>query len=75
MAERVFEGMGRRPAIAPLPQGLWRLAFALARPVLPGATAQMGARMSADLAFDGQPAARDFGWSPRPFRPDFRPLR
>jgi nucleoside-diphosphate-sugar epimerase len=73
MAERVFEGLGRRPAILPLPQGLWRLAFALARPVLPGATSQMGARMSADLVFDGQPAARDFGWAPRPFRPDFRP--
>jgi nucleoside-diphosphate-sugar epimerase len=72
MAERVFEGMGRRPAILPLPEGLWRLAFVLARPLLPGATAQMGARMSADLAFDGSAAARDFGWSPRPFRPDFR---
>jgi nucleoside-diphosphate-sugar epimerase len=73
MAERVFEGLGRRPAILALPQGLWTLAFALARPLLPGATAQMGARMSADLTFDGGPAARDFGWSPRPFRPDFRP--
>ncbi len=74
MAERVFEGMGRRPAVLPLPAGLWRLAFALARPLLPGATAQMGARMSEDLAFDGGPAARDFGWTPRPFRPDFRAM-
>jgi len=75
MAERVFEGMGRRPAIVPLPEGLWRLAFALARPFLPGATAQMGARMSEDLAFDGTAAAADFGWNPRPFRPDFNSLR
>jgi nucleoside-diphosphate-sugar epimerase len=75
MAERVFEGMGRRPAILPLPEGVWRLAFALARPFLPGATAQMGARMSEDLTFDGSAAAADFGWNPRPFRPDFKTLR
>jgi nucleoside-diphosphate-sugar epimerase len=75
MAERVFEGMGRRPAILPLPEGLWRLAFALARPLLPGATAQMGRRMSEDLAFDGSTAAADFGWNPRPFRPNFTTLR
>ena len=74
MAERVFEGLGRRPAILPLPEALWRLSFALARPLLPGATAQMGARMSEDLTFDGSAAAADFGWSPRPFRPDFRTL-
>ena len=71
MAERVFEGLGRRPAIVPVPEPLWALAFALARPLLPGATAQMGARMSEDLAFDGAPAAKDFGWKPRGFRPNF----
>jgi nucleoside-diphosphate-sugar epimerase len=74
MAERVFEGMGRRPAIVPLPEGLWRLAFAVARPLLPGATAQMGARMSEDLTFDGAAATADFGWTSRPFRPDFKTL-
>ena len=73
MAERVFEGLGRRPAILPLPEGLWNAAFTLARPFLPGATAQMGARMSEDLTFDGASAAADFGWNPRPFRPDFKP--
>jgi hypothetical protein len=31
----------------------------------------MGARMAADLAFDGGPAVRDFGWSPRKFKPQF----
>jgi nucleoside-diphosphate-sugar epimerase len=75
MAERVFEGMGRRPAIVAVPQGPWRAAFTLARPLLPGATAQMGARMSEDLTFDGAAAARDFGWNPRPFHPDFKTLR
>jgi nucleoside-diphosphate-sugar epimerase len=74
MAERVFEGLGRRPAIVSAPEALWKLAFALARPLLPGATAQMGARMSEDLAFDGAPAARDFGWKPRGFHPDFKAM-
>ena len=75
MAERVFEGLGRKPAILSVPQGLWRAAFTLARPLLPGATAQMGARMSEDLTFDGASAAQDFGWNPRAFRPDFKTLR
>jgi nucleoside-diphosphate-sugar epimerase len=75
MAERVFEGLGRRPLIVSAPEPMWRLAFALARPLLPGATAQMGSRMDEDLAFDGAAAATDFGWRPRPFRPDFKAVR
>ncbi len=75
MCERVFEGLGRRPCILAAPEALWRLAFVLARPLLPGATAQMGARMNEDLAFDGSEARRDFGWSPAPFHPDFTSLR
>lgn len=71
MAERVFEGMGRRPRTLPVPMAAWRLAFALASPLLPGATAAMGARMSEDLVFDAGPAARDFGWAPRDFHPKF----
>ncbi len=71
MAERVFEGMDRPPRIVPVPMAVWRLAFALASPLLPGATAAMGARMSEDLVFDGRPAARDFGWRPRDFHPRF----
>jgi nucleoside-diphosphate-sugar epimerase len=72
MVERVFQGLGRPPLILPVPQGVWRLAFAIARPFLPRANAQMGARMSHDLTFDGSEAARDFGWAPRDFRPNFR---
>jgi nucleoside-diphosphate-sugar epimerase len=75
MAERVFEGMGRRPRVLPLPEGLWRLAFTVARPLLPGATAQMGARMSEDLTFDGTAATADFAWNPRAFRPTFNRIR
>lgn len=75
MAERIFKGLGRRPRILSVPAPLWRAAFALASPVLPGATAAMGDRMAEDLVFDGEPARRDFGWSPRPFRPEFPTLR
>jgi len=72
MAERVFQGLGRTPRIVSVPAPLWAAAFALARPLLPGATAAMGKRMSEDLTFDPEPARRDFGWAPRAFRPDFK---
>ena len=71
MCERVFEGLGRRPRLLPLPPGVWRAGLALAGPLLPGATAAMGARMACDLTFDPVPAARDFGWAPRDFHPRF----
>jgi nucleoside-diphosphate-sugar epimerase len=72
MAERVFEGLGRKPAIVSLPPALWALGLKLAAPFLPGATAAMGARMDSDLTFDNSDAVRDFGWAPRAFRPVFR---
>ena len=71
MARRVFEGLGRRPAILVLPPWLFSLLLTLARPFFPGATAAMGARMSQDLVFDSSDAVRDFGWAPRDFRPRF----
>ena len=75
MCRRVFEGLGRPPRLLHVPPPLWRAGLALASPLLPGASAAMGDRMAEDLVFDPAPAARDFGWSPRPFRPDFRDLR
>jgi len=71
MVERVFESLGRTPRILTVPPPLWRLGLALASPVLKGATSAMGQRMAQDLTFDAGPAADDFGWSPRPFRPRF----
>lgn len=71
MAVRIFEGLGLPPRIVSVPPPLWRLGLAAAAPLLPGATAAMGDRMSEDLVFDPEPARRDFGWNPRPFRPRF----
>lgn len=71
MVERVFLGLDRTPRIVCAPLPLWRLAFGLARGRLRGATAAMGERMTKDLVFDGGPAARDFGWAPRAFKPVF----
>ena len=71
MVERVFAGMGRRPAILQIPAPLFGLALGLARPLLPGTTREMGSRIGEDLVFDPEPARRDFAWSPRAFRPDF----
>jgi len=71
MVVRIFEALGRRPRLLDLSPALWRLALALASPWLPGATAAMGMRMSEDLAFDAAPARADFGYAPRPFRPEF----
>ena len=71
MVERIFEGLGKRPYILALPPELWRLGFTLARPFLPGASAQMGARMEADLTFDSKDAEADLNWRARPFRPRF----
>ncbi len=71
MVERVFESLGRPPRILTVPPPLWRLGLTLASPVLKGATSAMGQRMAQDLTFDASPAARDFGWAPRAFRPSF----
>ncbi|MEO6378029.1 MAG: epimerase, partial [Caulobacteraceae bacterium] len=71
MASRLFEAQGRTPRILTMPPPLWRLTLALAAPLLPGATAAMGDRMAEDLTFDPASAARDFGWAPRRFHPQF----
>ena len=71
MVERIFEGLGRRPLVLPLPLPLVRFGYALARPWLPGSTAEMVDRVGEDLVFDPGPARRDLAWSPREFRPRF----
>ena len=71
MAQRIVAGLGRRPAILSLPPWLFRWLLTLARPFYPGAPASMGDRMAQDLTFDAAAARRDFGGSPRDFRPRF----
>lgn len=72
MAERIFDGLGRRPRILTVPPALWRIGLGAAGSLLPGATAAMGDRMAEDLIFDPAPARRDLGWAPREFRPRFK---
>ncbi|UFS73461.1 epimerase [Tardiphaga sp. 37S4] len=71
MVERIFDALGKPRRIVSAPPVIWRLAFALAKPFFPHANMAMGTRMSKDMVFDAAPAATDFGWAPRGFRPDF----
>jgi len=76
MVARVFEAMGRRPALVAVPEGLWRFGFGLLKALQPHRDLKqnldMALRMNRDLWFDHAPAARDFGYAPGPFRPDFK---
>jgi uncharacterized protein YbjT (DUF2867 family) len=71
MVGRIFDALGKPRRIVSAPPVIWRLAFALAKPFFPHANVAMGTRMSKDMVFDAAPAATDFGWAPRGFRPDF----
>ena len=74
MIGRIFDGLHKPRFVIPVPAWMWRAAFALAGRYLPNANVAMGSRMAKDMTFDATPAIRDFGWSPRGFRPDFRSL-
>ena len=69
MAARVFVAMGRRPLLLSVP--LWMFGFALrCLRLLPRYrhwSPAMAVRMNRDLVFDHTDAARDLGFSPRPF--------
>jgi uncharacterized protein YbjT (DUF2867 family) len=71
MVGRIFDALGKPRRIVSAPPIVWRAAFALAKPLFPNANVAMGNRMAKDMVFDGAPAAGDFGWSPRGFRPKF----
>ena len=76
MVARIFEAMGRRPAIIAVPEGAWRLMFGLLKAVQPHRDLKqnldMALRMNRDLWFDSAPAVHDFGYAPAPFRPNFK---
>jgi nucleoside-diphosphate-sugar epimerase len=71
MIGRIFDGLRRPRRTVDVPVGLWRAMFALAKPLYPRGNVAMGTRMMKDMTFDATPAIRDFGWSPRGFRPVF----
>jgi nucleoside-diphosphate-sugar epimerase len=75
MLERIFRALGRRPRILPVPLALYRGALAAARlhPRFRGLSLDVADRMNQDLVFDYGDAARDLGFHPRAFAPEFAP--
>lgn len=73
MLERIFVALGRKPHILPVPLPLYRAALAVARlhPRLRGLSLDVADRMNQDLVFDYGDAARDLGFHPRAFAPEF----
>ena len=69
MLERVFAGLGKPPRLLSLPGWLIRGAMPLvtALPRYRHLSPAMFERMNEDLVFDHAAAARDLGFSPRPF--------
>jgi nucleoside-diphosphate-sugar epimerase len=74
MTGRIFDALGKPRRILSAPPFMWRMAFAVARPLFPHANVAMGNRMSKDMVFDAEPARADFGWAPRAFHPRFASL-
>ncbi|MFT4179714.1 MAG: nucleoside-diphosphate sugar epimerase [Thermomonas sp.] len=72
MVLRVLAALPARPRLFVLPPLLFRALLRVAR--MAGLASGFGdaalARMREDLAFDAEPARRDFGYAPRAFRPD-----
>ena len=68
MVHRIFGWLGRRPWILGVPLPLVRAAVPLVSlvPAI-GSVAAMAIRMNQDMVFDHAAAARDLGFSPRPF--------
>ncbi len=71
MVERLFRLVDRPVRIVPVPLFAFRWSIALAR-ILPGyrfLTPDMACRIMKDMVFSHRAASRDFGYTPRPFRP------
>ncbi|MGE5625982.1 MAG: NAD-dependent epimerase/dehydratase family protein [Bacillota bacterium] len=73
MLERIFRALGRRPRILPVPVGMYRAAIAVARlhPRFRSLSLDVADRMNQNLVFDFSDAARDLGFYPRGFEPEF----
>ena len=74
MVRRVLACLQPAPPLIELPMPLFRtaLAAAQARGIAADLTSAAVLRMREDLVFDLAPAQRDFGYAPRPFRPEAR---
>jgi nucleoside-diphosphate-sugar epimerase len=68
---RICQAQGIVPRLISLPPAAWNLAATIARQLglAAGVTVAMGQRMNEDLACGHAAAARDLGFSPRPFAP------
>lgn len=71
MVGRIFDALGKARRIVSVPPLLWKIAFTLAKPLLPHTNVAMGNRMAKDMTFDASAAIRDFRWRPRGFQPKF----
>jgi nucleoside-diphosphate-sugar epimerase len=73
MVARIFWGMGRAPRIIPIPLFIWRIGFLCKSLLAPGRAVnfEMARRMNKHMNFEYTDAAKDFGYSPRSFQPDF----
>ncbi|HEY9216127.1 MAG TPA: NAD-dependent epimerase/dehydratase family protein [Ancylobacter sp.] len=71
MVGRIFDALGKPRRILSVPPVVWRTAFAVLKPFISNYNVAMGNRMAKDMVFDAAPAAQDFGWAPRRFRPRF----
>ena len=71
MVRRVLATLPSRPRLLRVPTPLFRAALSLAHAAgrLRGMNAAALARMREPLMFDIEPARRDFGYAPRPFKP------
>ncbi len=76
MVGRVFDALGTRRRFVQLPMPVISAAISCARlmPAFSNLTPAMPRRMNQDLVFDHSPAARDFGFAPRPFKPAIEDL-
>jgi len=72
MAQKVFQAMGKRSWILPLPHKLiYTICGLLKLMIKDGPNAAMFMRMNQDLAYDLTDARQALNYTPRPFQPDF----
>ena len=76
MVGRIFDALGKRQLIVRLPMSIFSAAISCARllPTFNHLTPAMARRMNEDLVFDNSAAIQDFGFAPRPFRPNVEDL-